>query len=974
MPIPLLGKLIKGFVSAGGIADAADIEYDNTAAGGILNGVTEVQTSLARLDGTGIGAGIFRFTGNLSAQASNIDDWFGGRQLTRLRCIDNSGLSPVNFDLPGTTALNTAFDQLVTAGLPEVLRFVIEYTGASNAFLQIRPRISPAPQIQGATTIIVRDGVAATVEITRESSVISSYVNTAIGLIGDVAGGTLDALKLINPTTAIWDASANGPLPSNGVVKGNAYRVVNAPTDGSGRFGEVMQDGDWVVWEAETFTSWSAMPVQWFVLPAHDVRRISALESDFLNEVAISTPSDRNTVVRGALYSATAGEIRLKLYATQADYSAADLNTTGDIDEYIDPSTQTGFLGIRLSGTLATVAGDLPDLYVYAQHADGTFTRLLNLENDFTHQGDFGAESDFLSINTINYTGNDILRIYFGSVLDRYNAPGLDISRSNLTADLQALLPTTNGNTGTFAQRLATLESKMAALYPLTPDVTDLTEFSDIFDPERTASEVDIRTGYSLLADYRGSSTRYESAGVTYDDTGSNVVTYTGLGDNLYRTFGFRSNAIAQVSEITLTGTSGTANIDVDSTNYLATFDTDLTTTAANFVTTHATALNTAGVTVTSNAAVLTFTANVGGTAFTIAAPANVSGNLGGTLDNTVTGQTLLWIVNGSERIPFVDTTTSGNYRLNNYIAATTQDRAVENESHYITTISGQQTLRPGTNDTATFTVTPYPASSTQQTRSAQIGLDVLVNGADTQGEHLQFIELPAANTAQDATPFDASIPLGPLYNNRTVNVRMSYAVRISGDDALIDVRLITAPSDVTIRIKDVFVFLSYTAQVAVPRVDNFVILNDGSGDYSYTGTSELLITFHPIANTDIMEVVPVAILESTSQVTQLNDVNVPQPTHFFESVEIPDTTAFPNFQFRTFSPEHFLIHRDLVALMDRRATQWVYGLALLRAITENAITAQVDFTQGLVLTDTSTSDRYLLSVDNGQFKHEILP
>jgi hypothetical protein len=41
----------------------------------------------------------------------------------------------------------------------------------------------------------------------------------------------------------------------------------------------------------------------------------------------------------------------------------------------------------------------------------------------------------------------------------------------------------------------------------------------------------------------------------------------------------------------TLTGTSGTANINVNGTNYLATFGTDLSTTATAFVTTHAAAI-----------------------------------------------------------------------------------------------------------------------------------------------------------------------------------------------------------------------------------------------------------------------------------------------------------------------------------------------------------------------------------------------
>lgn len=60
---------------------------------------------------------------------------------------------------------------------------------------------------------------------------------------------------------------------------------------------------------------------------------------------------------------------------------------------------------------------------------------------------------------------------------------------------------------------------------------------------------------------------------------------------------------------VTLTGTSGTANIAVNGVNYLATFATDLTTTANNFVTAHAAAILAAtGAVVTANAGVLTFT------------------------------------------------------------------------------------------------------------------------------------------------------------------------------------------------------------------------------------------------------------------------------------------------------------------------------------------------------------------------------
>jgi hypothetical protein len=60
---------------------------------------------------------------------------------------------------------------------------------------------------------------------------------------------------------------------------------------------------------------------------------------------------------------------------------------------------------------------------------------------------------------------------------------------------------------------------------------------------------------------------------------------------------------------LTLTGTSGTANVSVGGTNYLATFATSLTQTGTNFVTAHATTiLADEGVYVYAAAGVITFT------------------------------------------------------------------------------------------------------------------------------------------------------------------------------------------------------------------------------------------------------------------------------------------------------------------------------------------------------------------------------
>ena len=100
---------------------------------------------------------------------------------------------------------------------------------------------------------------------------------------------------------------------------------------------------------------------------------------------------------------------------------------------------------------------------------------------------------------------------------------------------------------------------------------------------------------------------------------------------------------IAFSRSITLSGTGGTANINVNGTNYLATFNTDLATTAQDFVTAHAAAI-------LSDASIRVFALGTGAdgrlrfandssdvvlNAITIT---NVTPNLSGTLANEFTG------------------------------------------------------------------------------------------------------------------------------------------------------------------------------------------------------------------------------------------------------------------------------------------------------------------------------------------------
>lgn len=94
---------------------------------------------------------------------------------------------------------------------------------------------------------------------------------------------------------------------------------------------------------------------------------------------------------------------------------------------------------------------------------------------------------------------------------------------------------------------------------------------------------------------------------------------------------------IAFGTEITLSGTSGTANISVDGVNYLATFNTDLNTTASDWVALHEATLSALNVNVfalSSPARIRFCTTETLANSISIA---NVSGDLSGVKDNPFT-------------------------------------------------------------------------------------------------------------------------------------------------------------------------------------------------------------------------------------------------------------------------------------------------------------------------------------------------
>jgi predicted RecA/RadA family phage recombinase len=117
------------------------------------------------------------------------------------------------------------------------------------------------------------------------------------------------------------------------------------------------------------------------------------------------------------------------------------------------------------------------------------------------------------------------------------------------------------------------------------------------------------------------------------DDLGATAVA---KGDKIYYADDELTPITKQIDTVTLTGTSGTANVTgAGGLTKLATFGDDLTDTAADFVTSHAAAYDAVGIVVTAEDATLIFTAKTAGTGFVHPAIANATGDLAGTVENT---------------------------------------------------------------------------------------------------------------------------------------------------------------------------------------------------------------------------------------------------------------------------------------------------------------------------------------------------
>lgn len=642
----------------------------------------------------------------------------------------------------------------------------------------------------------------------------------------------------------------------------NAGDGITASVSNSNAFGTSIGKGDVLFARVNNPTQDITNTTDWLRLEGDDSYSVTLSEHMLLNSI-----NEQDTPVR-IVDSGTETTITFYLLSTQASVDG-DLTggQTGSFTQTTD--NRRAYLYVRVP-SLYTSSQGVDNLYVEVTDPNGTVVSFQQLStykerDDLLVGGDDVYESDATGqspATSIGYTANQIVRLWRVRLSrEWYLNPGIfdfvrgiedaSIPIAKLGTNTQTLLRTLQEHAIDDEQLLQSVSSKVDTLFPLSTDVTILTDWADIYDPSRASEVVTIVPGYSLLADFRGTSAsdHYESAGVTYT-AGTNVSQYSGLTDDLHRSFGFRVSA------------------------------------AAN--------------------------------------------------------QTLLSIGTGANAIPFIDITSGGNLRANNYTPARTQDEEVSNRVNLVRTpTTGSGTIAVG-GAVSTYTAPGYPANTSNQSRTVGVDLGVLVSGSDTgAGGDIDF-DIPDILVAQAKQTIDHTFNLGPLHGNRRPTCTIGYEVRVSGSDLLLDLSLEQADSDITLRINNVDFIQSYTATTTIARVDNFENFSDAGGDFTFSGDHEFLFAFHPYQDQGTMLVVPVAINTSTGATTQLNDIRVPIPSPGFDEVEAPDTI-----EFRTFLPNHFLNHSDLVTLLGDRTTKWAYALARLEETTGHAVTETIDLTAG---------------------------
>lgn len=279
-----------------GMVSANNVSVSQTLLNGLITGATNVQEALNRIDATGLGASPRTFTDSFFASygvMGNQDVWYGGRQTVYLIGESTTNGNRV-FELPDISELTLMFNDLVSRGLGEIFTITIEFDGGASSSVVRNSLTVRAPSVsalfdRNELPVTITRGAFVTFRITRTGSTINQWERVSVGQSRDPVG-TFGEVVL---QSTGWNNADNSFLPQTGSVqKGYAFPVFGSnPNDGTLRQGlldsgvsdRVIYDGDYVVWTADTFTSW-LNGGDWFVLSRDDLRRLTREQSNFLAE------------------------------------------------------------------------------------------------------------------------------------------------------------------------------------------------------------------------------------------------------------------------------------------------------------------------------------------------------------------------------------------------------------------------------------------------------------------------------------------------------------------------------------------------------------------------------------------------------------------------------------------------------------------------------------------------------------------
>jgi len=438
--------------SMGGQLNDENVLVADTDKTGLLAGSADAEEAFNRIDNTGLGAAPRSFTGSFFAsygQNGNQDQWYGGRASVTM--IGARGQTNANriFELPDPSELNTMFDDQVARGLGEVYQITIGYLGGTTQSvvrnsMTIRPPSVSALFDRNELPVTIAQGSEVTFRITRTGGTLGQWERISVSQSVDPVA-TFGEVVLQNLG---WNNANNSFLPpSSSVQKGYAFPVIGSnPNDGTLRQGlidagvsdRVIYDGDYVVWTADAFTSWTNGD-DWFVINRDSLQRMSREESNFLAQaseidnrvdIALATMAGADAVVwlsenplAEAPFITPSTDSSNPRAGDDYPYIGGRENRDGmnrftfgqnRFNSYLTVGINPNFIAAHPESTIDIIFRD----------TDGTITQRLNLATDFTFRDDATFTNStyrhYTRSASVNYAFLETIEIWLTQVQEHF--------------------------------------------------------------------------------------------------------------------------------------------------------------------------------------------------------------------------------------------------------------------------------------------------------------------------------------------------------------------------------------------------------------------------------------------------------------------------------------------------------------------------------------------------------------------------